>query len=309
MHPEWDPLTMRSPHQHLLGDVEEIEPDTEPFTAALPCSIALPESLSPKGDVLIDDLFSAFLQRHSVRGGCILPFVLHLLGRPLDTREMLHREDVLSLSKFKAEATPAECKIILGWLLNTRCLTIALPLHKVEAWSASILAILDRGRATYQDLDTLIGRLNHVGFIIPNARHFLGRLRATKHVAKNRGGHVASLRSPAILDLKLWLKFLQRAQHGISLNLITFRAPTHFLRSDSCEHGIGGYNLRSGRAWRWEIPIELRHRTSLNSLEFLACYVALAVALETEHVPQLSCLLSQTDSTSTAGWMHKSNFS
>jgi hypothetical protein len=39
-------------------------------------------------------------------------------------------------------------------------------------------------------------------------------------------------------------------------------------RSDASEFGIGGYNLISGSAWRFELPVNLRLCSSLNSLEF-----------------------------------------
>jgi len=46
-------------------------------------------------------------------------------------------------------------------------------------------------------------------------------------------------------------------------------------RSNASEFGLGGYNILSGNAWHWEIPIELRFRTSINSLEFIACVVSI----------------------------------
>ena len=69
--------------------------------------------------VFIDNLFSCFLESDMERGCAILPFVLHLLGRPVSETEPLPREDLLSLKKFVAEATPAERKVVLGWLIDT----------------------------------------------------------------------------------------------------------------------------------------------------------------------------------------------
>jgi hypothetical protein len=61
-------------------------------------------------------------------------------------------------------------------------------------------------RVSYEQLDTLIGRLNHCGFLIPQARPFLGRIRTAKHAASKR--RYARL-SPAVqLDLALWIAFL-----------------------------------------------------------------------------------------------------
>jgi len=55
-------------------------------------------------------------------------------------------------------------------------------------------------------------------------------------------------------DLVLWKDFLVVAHTGIDLNLLTTREPNNILRTDACEHGLGGYSLKTGRAWRWEIP-------------------------------------------------------
>ena len=60
------------------------------------------------------------------RGAAVLPFVIYLLGRPVHEQEKAYREDLLSLTKFIAEATPAECKTILGWDIDTRRLLITL---------------------------------------------------------------------------------------------------------------------------------------------------------------------------------------
>ncbi|MGH7955273.1 MAG: hypothetical protein ACREOZ_04860, partial [Gloeomargaritales cyanobacterium] len=94
----------------------------------------------------------------------------------------------------------------------------------------------------------------------------------------------------------------------MSLNLLTYRVPTHVFRSDACEHGIGGYSLLSGKAWRWEIPQALHDRVSLNCLEFIAAVITIWVAILSEEVADGSCLYSQTDSTSAAGWMSESSF-
>ena len=53
---------------------------------------------------------------------------------------------------------------------------IALPEHKFIAWVKQLQDLIDNEGATCQDLDQLIGRLNHVGYITPNARHFLSQL-------------------------------------------------------------------------------------------------------------------------------------
>ena len=66
-----------------------------------------------------------------------------------------------------------ELKIIIGWLLDTRCMIIAVPEHKFITWVRQLQDLIDNEGATCHDLDQLIRRLNHVDYITPNARHFL----------------------------------------------------------------------------------------------------------------------------------------
>jgi hypothetical protein len=62
---------------------------------------------------------------------------------------------------------------------------IALPRNKFVAWTNAIETLLNMDKITHKELETLIGRLNHVGFIIPLARHFLGRLRKAMYTASH----------------------------------------------------------------------------------------------------------------------------
>jgi hypothetical protein len=45
-----------------------------------------------------------------------------------------------------------------------------------------------------------------------------------------------------IKDLQLWIKILQKANTGISLNLLTHREPNKLYWSDACEYGIRGFS-------------------------------------------------------------------
>jgi len=102
--------------------------------------------------------------------------------------------------------------------------------------------------------------------------------------------------------------YLDYAKEGVSMNTIVFRKPTHVYRSDSSKFGLEGYNITSGKAWRFELPIDCRLRTSLKSLEFLACRITIWLDFLDNEIQEESCILSQTDSTSAAGWLRKSNF-
>ena len=270
--------------------------------------VELPPDFAPKAEVYIDDTFCAFLKRDRQRGSAIIPFVTWIFGRPVHEDEPLPRADVLSLKKFVAEATPSEQKIILGWMLDTRRLLLSLPDDKVDSWRHSIRALLATEWVSGSELETTIGRLNHVGYILPLCRHFLADLRYALQVAKRRRGGTVRFTEHQRADLEIWMEFLEDARTGVSLNLLTFRDPTHVFRVDACEHGVGGYCLDTGLAWRWEIPEDLRYRVTLNGLEFLGGYLMLALAASHHRIQPEACVLVQGDSTSATGWMKKSNF-
>jgi hypothetical protein len=92
----------------------------------------------------------------------------------------------LSLKKLFAEATPTEQQRILSWIIDTHQLLIALPENKFTAWSASIGKLLQKELVTHKEMETIVGHLNHAGFIIPMARHFLGHLQMAMYAASHQ---------------------------------------------------------------------------------------------------------------------------
>jgi hypothetical protein len=58
-------------------------------------------------------------------------------------------------------------------------------------------------------------------------------------------------------DLDLMKEILVKANKGIDMNLLTFRAPDHKYYSDLCPAGLGGYS-NQGHAWRFQVPIHLQ---------------------------------------------------
>ena len=212
---------------------------------------------------------------------------------------------IIAFNKLIAEGAIEGQKIILGWLYDTRRLLISLPLDKWSNWSKDLLDLIKNKQTSFHDLDTLIGCLNHVGYIIPTARHFLSRICNLKYKAKFKRQVI--IPGLVIKDLILWLSFLESAKNGISMNILSYRSPTHLYRSDSCKHGLGGYTSQ-GLAWRWIIPDRLLPRAHINLLEFLASIICIWLDILKGRVPPESCLLSMGDSTTAAGWLRKSNF-
>ncbi len=68
--------------------------------------------------------------------------------------------------------------MILGWLFNFWTLTIFLPNHKHIAWAREIKQMIDSRRMTKKQLESTIGQLGHIGYVIFWVYHFLSQLRS-----------------------------------------------------------------------------------------------------------------------------------
>ena len=231
--------------------------------------------------------------------------VIHATARPNHPEEPIPREEMKARNKLFAEAGLEEVKMILGWLINFRRLIISLPSNKFIAWTDSINEILARGTSTAKALATTIGRLGHLGAIMPFVYHFLSRLRNLPGRATNH--HIIDIPQDCHDNLKLMLSFLHKAYTSIVMNLIAFRRPTHIYRSDSCPYGLRGYS-HEGFAWRFELPENCRFRASNNLLEFIAFIITPWIDLISKRLRQGDCALSMTDSTTSAGWLKKTFF-
>ena len=157
--------------------------------------------------------------------------------------------------KLIAEAGAKEIKIILGWILNFRTLTIALPKNKYVAWKVAILEILEAGNTSFIELEPMIGRIVHLGIVLPSIHHFMSRLRGLLRKSANRSR--INLNTNVIKDLELMLFLLEEAHIGVDMKILVYRKPTRIYRSDSCPAGLGGYSS-DGFAWRLYIPLWLK---------------------------------------------------
>ena len=307
---DWDPREIQSAYAHMIPPPCFLDDDV-PFAPAKPLQVDVPVSIHGKVDCYVDDIGSVCLDLRDNVERCrqAVPLAIDLLGRPIDSTDSLPRDDLVAVKKLLGEGQMAECKIFTGWLIDTRRMLVSLPFGKFSVWSESIQSILQTKQSCQRDLAKLIGRLNHTCFIIPHARHFISRLR---HFADglHSARRLVSLPPPIIADLRTWLEFLTYASNGISINNIVFREPTHEFCADACEYGIGGFSKESGKGWQWRLPVDMIGVVSINALEFVANVVNVWMA-QLGHIadlPPLSCVLSSTDSTSAAAWLHKSSF-
>jgi hypothetical protein len=309
---EWDHNKLRSPSQ---PDTPRpvLLPTAIKIAQAMPMAVSVPTTVTARTDSFIDDLIRVFLDTplNREREPHTVPLAIHVTSRPhLGEAEPVKRRGLVSAPKLIAEGAPAEDQIVLGWTLNTRALMVILPADKFEAWSFDLRSIIATKRGTYGELESMLGRLNHVAYIIPLARHFLGRLRLRLRIRRHKNQQL-SLCPDEIEDLDLWTFFLAQAHAGISMNKITIRKPSKICWSDSCPFGIGGF-LLSGRAWRIRIPpsspiygIDMAN----NVLEFLGMVVTIWLVLIecAEQGSEQDCILGLGDNTSAIGWLFKSS--
>ncbi|KAI2505693.1 hypothetical protein MHU86_8752 [Fragilaria crotonensis] len=313
---DWDETEWWAPQQELLSSDKAIDNDQgfvqldDNFEPAFEMSVDVSlRDDSPRFDCYLDDSFGVGREHDRAKLEAAVPLALHLVGRPTGDNESFPRDDLLSTSKFLAEAKASERKIILGWVVNTRTFTVSLPTDKHRAWTNDLQQMRTQPgqRATSKDLEAMIGRLNHAAFVIPNSRPFLGRLYRAGERARDCGS--VKLSQAQLDDLALWERFLDDAVRGLSINRLVCRWPTRIVRVDACPQGLGGYGLQSGIAWRLQLGPDLIGRGSLNALEFLAALIGIWV--EHQLGPEMAIddvLLSQGDSTSATGWMSKSSF-
>jgi hypothetical protein len=306
----WTPADAVSPHFQASAPIEYL-PDDIPFakTAELACvPPAVPEG---QYDCFIDDAIGACLDspEHTQRFAAAPTTAVHLVGRPLSDTEPLPRDPLPSLEKLEAEGNPSETKMCLGWELDTRRLLIRLPVDKYMAWKTDIESAIQRKQISQCDLESLIGRLNHVAFVIPTARHFMNRIRKCLR-PNGKPWYRIKLPQTVRADLLLWLDFLEQAHLGISMNNIASRMPDRILLTDACPAGMGGYSISSGTAWRFTVPPEYSTVLSNNLLEFLASTIGIRLELPVAATPvDLGpCILALGDNSSGIGWLHKSNF-
>jgi hypothetical protein len=308
----WDPSTLQSPLQSAMPPTVRLPmPSDTPSGAAIHSAVHLPQWITSGTEGYIDDLATATLandtnQDQVDRAQAAVLMALHLQFRPhAGYAEPIRRPETASTRKLLGEGGMAETIIFLGWQINTRSLQISLPEEKAKAWSSSMENIIKSNKPiTYQTLATLVGRINHIAFIIPQARHFINRIRQDE--AKARKHRSTRISTETKKDLKLWLKLIEYANDGISLNSIVFREPTSISISDACETGMGGYDPMTGKMWRHKFSPEEQVAFTLNTKEFLAAEISQRLALLDDESP-FPCHLNIGDSVVAEAWLYKSN--
>ncbi len=158
-------------------------------------------------------------------------------------------------AKLVAETGLSEQKVILGWFLDLRRMTITLPENKFIAYSNAIHEMVDHGWMTHGELESNIGQWVHIGQIIPFVHHFLSQLCFLMQQAKKK--RLININEVCRGDLQFLLHVTKMCAAGVDLNSVPYRQPMHAHRSDSCPAGLEGFS-HQGFAWRFYLLLELQ---------------------------------------------------
>ena len=175
----WNPKFLRAPGSELV-EKKRILDDDVLFGFRKEVIVDVP--VDPKGiaDVYIDDTIALGVDMHdsdySLRLENAILLAIHTAARPIHAKEPIPREEMAALTKLLAEARLEQTKMIIGLFFDFRKMLVALPLNKYVAWKADIVKILKCRMKTASELDTVIGRLGNIGFIICQIFYFLSIL-------------------------------------------------------------------------------------------------------------------------------------
>jgi hypothetical protein len=181
--------------------------------------------------------------------------------------------------RLMGEGSSQAIKTVLGWTLDTRRLLVSLSSNKFVLWSSYIRRHIFRGSLLVSYLETLVGRLEHIGYLVYLMHNFLGRICRLMDAIVSHDVHHVHMITTILSDIRLFLVFLNQAHDGMSMNLLTYCTPDHHHHADACDKGIGGYGTATGKAWHWEIPQEYWGKFTLNSLEFIMNFISFWIGI------------------------------
>jgi hypothetical protein len=106
--------------------------ESVPFHPAKELSVHLPLNDRGIADIYIDDSIGVApdIDSAPIRVNRAIVLAIQILARPLNLDDPIPRSHIISQKKLIAEGQLEECKTILGWSINTRALSISLPLDK-----------------------------------------------------------------------------------------------------------------------------------------------------------------------------------
>jgi hypothetical protein len=147
---------------------------------------------------------------------------------------------MVAWDKLTVEGGSSETKNIFGWQFDFQTLTVTLSKHKHITWLQEIQLMIQMQRTTKKILESMIGCMGHIGFVIPWVYHFLSCLRSLLAHSWNR--RMITIGNICTNNLVLMQSILDKVQRGNDMNLLAFWSPNQIYYSASCPAGLGGYS-------------------------------------------------------------------
>ena len=291
----WDPSKLKSPWS-VFSPKTSFDPvlQNPPIAYEMNVDVPVDDSCPAGVEGYVDDGIAVMagdkdLMEHTYE---YIPLATHVFFRPVKTDEPVHRPPPLSETKCYGEGLMAEDKIFLGWQFFFNLHLIQLTQRKSDQYITDLTGMICTRETRTKQIESVVGKINVVGFVLPATRHFTARLR--RCIIKYKAGDNA-LDDEEIEDSQLWIKFLRRAVEGVNINMAANHPATGVCISDACEIGIGGYT-NNGIFWRFYLPVEWNGKLTLNILEYLASFFTVEFELgdSTHPFPVLDTRLDST---------------
>ena len=154
-------------------------------------------------------------------------------------KEPTPQESIDMRDKLKAEAGPAELKVIFGWEFDFRQLIISF-LENKFAWTTNVSQLLLNGTTTAKELKSTIGSFGHLTLVVQGVHKFLSCLCDLQQIATHQRS--INISETFRNDLILMICFLEIAKQDIDMNLITSHRRIHVYWLDSCPFSLGRYS-------------------------------------------------------------------
>ena len=172
---------------------------------------------------------------------------------------------------------PTKCITWLGIRINFVDKTLSIPQEKVEETLKDFDKLSKRRAMSTKDLQSIAGRINHIGKACRPARLFMARILA--YLRGHPQGYT-TVPNSVKADLRWFVEFLP---HYNGISVIPSAQPAFSIEADSCLKGGGA--LGDGHCYMFEYqpPLSEGH---ISQLEAVNCMAAIRILLGQRHAGQ-----------------------
>lgn len=258
------------------------------FTKLMKPVVKYIRSLNIRCVIYLDDLL-VFCGRDFAEASRIAMFVRNLL---LDLG--------LTLNCKKSIFVPVRRLVYLGYVINSKSMTISVDSDKLKALRKEVRKLKNRGRASARELSRILGKITAMSnAILPWRLRTRATLLSKNQAIRSRLGwdHPFPLSRPVLDELKFWLTEVQN-WNGKPIHE---PEPSWTTTSDSSSMGFGGSSQLTLVAHSWEPQLQGRHSTVLESIAAARVIKEVIISEDLRD----GTLLHQSDNTTAVSYLTK----